>query len=124
MPGPPSSKETDRCNTMNKVLKRVAIITAIVVLPVFAFSQGSYKQPPKEIMDVLNSPAIPNTSVSPARDTIAILEPLRYPPIADLAQPMLRLAGTRVNPNTNGPHLQFYAVNLKFKNVADGKEID
>ena len=107
---------------MKTLLKNVAFVTAMAVSPLLVFSQGSYKQPPKEIMDVLNSAAIPNTSVSPAKDTIAILEPLRYPPIADLAQPMLRLAGTRVNPNTNGPHLQFYAVNLKFKNISDGKE--
>jgi dipeptidyl aminopeptidase/acylaminoacyl peptidase len=88
------------------------------------FAQGSYKQPPKEIMDVLNTPAIPSTSISPTRDKIAVLTPVRYPPIADLAQPMLRLAGTRVNPNTNGPHLQFYSVNLRFKNVSDGKETE
>ena len=73
-------------------------------------------------MDVLDAPAIPATSVSPARDKIAMLTPLRYPPIADLAQPMLRLAGTRVNPNNNAPHLQGYAVSLTLKNVADGKE--
>jgi hypothetical protein len=35
---------------------------------------------------------------------------------------MLRLAGTRVNPNTNGPHLQFYSVSMTLKNIADGKE--
>src|SRR5688572_3134390 len=107
---------------MNKVLKRVVIVAAIAVFPVLTFAQGSYKQPPKQIMDILNSAAIPNTSVSPAKDKIAILEPLRYPPIADLAQPMLRLAGTRVNPNTNAPHLQGYAVNLRFKGIEDEKE--
>jgi dipeptidyl aminopeptidase/acylaminoacyl peptidase len=87
-----------------------------------AFAQGGYKQPPKEIMDVLNAPAIPVTSVSPAKDKIALLEPLRYPPIAELAQPMLRLAGLRINPNTNGQHRQPYFVKLTLKNIADGKE--
>ena len=86
------------------------------------FAQGSYKQPPKNIMDVLNSPAIPAVSVSPVRDRIALLEPLRYPPISELAQPMLRLAGVRINPNTNGQHRQPYAVSLKLKNISDGKE--
>ncbi len=100
----------------------INIVLTITFVSLAAFAQGSYKQPPKPIMDVLNSKAIPNTSISPARDKIAILEPLRYPPIADLAQPMLRLAGTRVNPNTNAPHLQFYAVNLKLRNVSDGRE--
>lgn len=72
-------------------------------------------------MDVLNAPTIPATSVSPARDKIALLEPLRYPPISELAEPMLRIAGLRINPNTNGQHRQGYSVSLKFKNVSDGK---
>ena len=82
-------------------MKKLSIVVLTLVLSAVTFGQGSYKQPPKEILDILNAPAIPNTSVSPARDKIALLEPLRYPPIADLAQPMLRLAGTRINPNTN-----------------------
>jgi dipeptidyl aminopeptidase/acylaminoacyl peptidase len=86
-------------------------------------AQGSYKQPPKEIMDVLNAPATPTTLVSPTRDRLAILVPLRYPPISELAQPMLRLAGQRVNPTTNGQHRQPYFVKLSLKNVADGKEM-
>ncbi|MEO8574363.1 MAG: prolyl oligopeptidase family serine peptidase [Pyrinomonadaceae bacterium] len=73
-------------------------------------------------MDVLNAPAIPGVSVSPVRDRMILLEPLRYPPIAELAQPMLRLAGVRINPNTNGQHRQPYAISMKLKNIADGKE--
>ncbi len=96
---------------------------AILLLPVFAFAQEpGYQAPSKAIMDVLNSPAIPSVSVSPVRDRIALLEPLRYPPISELAQPMLRIAGLRINPNTNGQHRQQYFVSLKLKNIADGKE--
>jgi dipeptidyl aminopeptidase/acylaminoacyl peptidase len=101
---------------------KALLITAILLLPALTFAQGSYKQPPKEIMDVLNAPAIPTTSISPSREKMALLTPLRYPPIADLSQPMLRLAGTRVNPNTNGPHLQGYSVSMTLKNISDGKE--
>src|SRR5205809_118540 len=74
-------------------------------------------------MDVLNAPAIPSTSISPTHDRIAILEPLRYPSITELAQPMLRLGGLRINPNTNGQHRQPYFVKLTIKNIADGREI-
>jgi dipeptidyl aminopeptidase/acylaminoacyl peptidase len=88
----------------------------------FAFAQQGYQKPPKEIMDVLNAPATPATSISPARDKIALLEPLRYPPISELAQPMLRLAGLRINPNTTGQHRQPYVVKVTLKNIADGKE--
>ena len=101
--------------------KLIWTISFIAICCVSAFGQG-YKQPAKEIMDVLNAPAIPTTSISPSRDKIAMLTPLRYPPIAELAEPMLRIAGLRINPNTNGQHRQPYAISLTLKNVSDGKE--
>ncbi|MCZ7582730.1 MAG: hypothetical protein M5R36_05000 [Deltaproteobacteria bacterium] len=48
--------------------------------------------------------------------------PTNYPPIADLAKPMLRLAGYRIDPTTNGPHLPTTWTNLVFKEVASKKE--
>jgi len=109
---------------MKKQLSVIAsTLYCISLLGYAAFGQGSYKAPPKTITDILNAPATPGTSISPARDRIALLEPLRYPPISELAQPMLRLAGLRINPNTNGQHRQQYAVGMKIKNVADGREM-
>ncbi len=104
---------------MNKKLLTLAFL---LFLPVFTLAQGSYKKPPKEILDVLNAPATPSAIVSPTRNMIALAEPLRYPPIAELAQPMLRIAGLRINPNTNGAHRQQYFVSLKLKSIEDGKE--
>jgi dipeptidyl aminopeptidase/acylaminoacyl peptidase len=95
------------------------LLTSIYVNVLFA--QG-YKQPPQNIMDVLNAPTTPQTVISPKKDVIALLEPLRYPPISELAQPMLRLAGLRINPNTNGQHRPFYVTKITLKNIADGKE--
>ena len=104
------------------MMKLLSSIFVLIVAVVVVVSQTSYQKPPPEIEDVLNAPAIPQTSVSPARDKILILSPLRYPPIAELAQPMLRLAGTRVNPNTNAAHRTSYFVKLSLKNITDGKE--
>src|SRR5438128_5919156 len=109
---------------MKKLSSRIALVLGMfAAFCLSAAAQGSYKQPPKEIMDVLNAPAIPTTSVSPARDKIALLEPLRYPPISELAQPMLRIAGLRINPVTNGLHRQPYSLKLTLRNVSDGKEM-
>src|ERR1035437_2691798 len=101
---------------------RILLFVVLLFIPAFAIGQASYKQPPKEIMDVLNPQAIPSTSSPPARDRIAITTPVRNPPIAELAQPMLRLAGERINPNNNGLHRQTYFVKLTLKNISDGKE--
>lgn len=100
---------------------KILLLIAIVVFPVSLF--GQYQKPPQAIMDVLDAPANPATSVSPVRDRVALLEPLRYPPIAELAQPMLRLAGLRINPNTTAQHRQPYAVKLSFKDLTSGKEV-
>ncbi len=102
-------------------MKKLFLLFVVLLFAANAF--GQYQKPPKEIEDVLNAPSIPQTSVSPAKDKILLAEPLRYPPVSELAQPMLRLAGLRINPNTNGQHRQFYAVKLTLKNIADGKEM-
>jgi dipeptidyl aminopeptidase/acylaminoacyl peptidase len=100
----------------------VLSITILFLSSLNLFAQSSYKKPPKDVLDVLNAATFPQTSISPAKDKILLLEPLTYPSIAELSQPMLRLAGLRINPNTNGAHRQSYAVKLALKNIADGKE--
>ena len=87
-----------------------------------ALAQNAYRKPPKEILDILDAPVTPQALISPTRDYMLLAQGVRYPPIADLAQPMLRLAGLRLNPNTNGPHLAPYFINLTLKKIADGGE--
>lgn len=106
-------------DNMRKIVKLTILILAAATL---LNAQETYQKPPKDILDILNAPPIPSTSISPARDKIAILEPLRYPPISELAEPMLRIAGLRINPNTTAQHRQQYFVSLKLKNIADGSE--
>ena len=101
---------------------KLSLITSILFLVLPVFGQR-YMEPPKEITDVLNAPAIPSTSISPSRDRIALLVPLRYPPISELAQPMLRIAGLRINPNTNSQHRQPYFVGVTLKTISDGREM-
>src|SRR5947208_13393302 len=101
---------------------RTSIVAALFILTA-ASGQEVYKKPPKEILDVLNAPATPGESLNPSRDWMILREPMSYPPIADVAQPMLRLAGLRINPRTNGPHTATYSVRLVLKKIADGSEI-
>ncbi len=104
---------------------RHKIFIAIAFSILFALdtaAQNSYQKPPQNVLDVLNAPAAPTSSISPSKDKILFAEPLRYPPISELAQPMLRIAGERINPNTNGQHRQPYFVKMWLKNIVDGKE--
>lgn len=83
----------------------------------------TYKKPPPEILQVLHARTVPQVSVSPTRDVLMLIEEERYPPIAALAQPMLRLAGLRINPKTNGPHRVPVVTALTLVKIADGTEI-
>jgi dipeptidyl aminopeptidase/acylaminoacyl peptidase len=87
-----------------------------------------YALPPKAIVDVFDADFLPQTMVSPNRQMVALTTARSYPTIAELSQPMLRLAGLRVNPKTNGPHRAsglpgtgIYAITLK--KIADGAEV-
>jgi dipeptidyl aminopeptidase/acylaminoacyl peptidase len=110
------------------IRSKLNLIPVATLLLSTAFSsvvaaQQGYKKPPKEVLDILSAPVTPTASISPARDTMLLATGLRYPPIADLAQPMLRLAGLRINPATNGPHRFQYSVGLSLKRIDDGTEV-
>jgi dipeptidyl aminopeptidase/acylaminoacyl peptidase len=102
---------------------------SLVVFFVLAISlslgadEFSYRQPPKEVLDVLNARLTPAISVSPQRDAAIFMQAVRYPPIAEVAQPMLRLAGLRIDVNTNGLHLAPYYRSFTLKRLPDGADV-
>ncbi len=99
-----------------------AVTAATLFAPSIARGEAiTYRQPPKAIADVYYAPALPTIFANPTRDTLAIVEPLRYPPIADLARPMLRIAGLRIDPRTNGIHHALAYTSLMLERVSDGK---
>src|SRR5580658_392555 len=104
---------------------KLALRAAVLLIPasVLFFGAETYQKPPKEIMDILNSPTTPTLSLSPSRAYAMQGSPVRYPPIAELAEPMLRLAGVRINPKTNGLHNATFNTNLTLRKVPEGTEI-
>ncbi len=71
-----------------------------------------------------NAPLPPTPFLSPTRDMIAVRTADDYPAISDLAEPMLRLAGVRINPRTNAERSYiYYWVGLTLKKISDGTEI-
>lgn len=63
-----------------------------------------YLPAPEAMRRVLDTPALPLVSLSPSGEHLLLLDRVSLPPIEDLAAPMLRLGGSRLNPDTNGPH--------------------
>jgi dipeptidyl aminopeptidase/acylaminoacyl peptidase len=87
-----------------------------------ARAQDGYQKPPSAILKVLNAPVTPRASVGRARDIVLLYSPVLYPPIAEVAQPYVRLAGLRIDVATNGPHNAPRFNNLVLKKVEDEHE--
>src|SRR5258708_39672830 len=81
-----------------------------------------YQKPPKAVLDVFNAPPFPVAVPNPSGDTLLLATPVPYPPIADLAKPMMRLAGLRIDPTTNGDHHAPFWAALSPKKIPDGSE--
>lgn len=66
-----------------------------------AQTAAEYKRPSADIVSMLEASPFPQSSVSPDGRWMMLIERAGMPSIADMAQPMYRLAGTRINPRTN-----------------------
>ncbi len=83
---------------------------------------SGYLTPPTAIVDILDADPLPGVVVSPAQDTIALLARHSMPSIAEVSQPMLRLAGMRINPRTNGPHRSLTSTGITLRTITTGAE--
>jgi dipeptidyl aminopeptidase/acylaminoacyl peptidase len=83
---------------MRRFVFSMAVLTAIGVV----HAQEPYRTPPDVVRRILDAPRLPMISPSPAGMPLLLAEAQGLPTIADLSQPMLRLAGRRINPATNG----------------------
>src|SRR5439155_26019165 len=105
---------------------RVVALAFLILAPALAAQVPSasdppkYVLPPQNIVEVFDAELLPQTLVSPNHQAVAMTKARAYPTIAELSQPMLRLAGSRVNPKANGPHRAsglagtgIYAITLK-----------
>ena len=108
--------------------RNFAFVAALIITASVAqFGQTTdaprYLMPPKAIIDAFDAPPMPQAILGPSKQVIALTYRKAYPTIAELSQPMLRLAGARVNPKTNGPHRTALIYAITLKKIADGSEV-
>lgn len=89
---------------------------------VFAQDAIEYQNPPKEIYDLVMAKPTPGVSFDSKGEYMLILDRSSMPLVEDLAQPELRIAGLRINPNNFGPSRSAYTTNIIIKEVTTGKE--
>ena len=87
-----------------------------------AATEERYQKAPAVMREILDASPTPLVSLSPKRDRLVLVQGSLYPAVSELAQPMVALAGYRINPLSNGPHRPPRYVGLTLKNIVTGTE--
>jgi len=106
---------------MRKFVFVVAFL--FVISPAFGQTPAvhGYQKAPNPIPQILDAAPTPLVLPDPNSEYLLVVDRLANPPVADLAQPMLRLAGVRINPATNGRHHPQRLTALHLIHIGDGK---
>jgi dipeptidyl aminopeptidase/acylaminoacyl peptidase len=89
-----------------------------------AMGQDGYQTPPDALRALVDAPAAPAVSVSPDGTRLLLLSRASVPGIDELAQPELRIGGTRINPRNNGPSRSSYYTFITISTISTGAEVD
>lgn len=110
------------CPTFTFLCSFSLSVSVLLTLP--ASAQEPYLVPPREVVEILDAPPLPAVRPSPDGTWLLLSHRESMPGISELAVPMLRLGGHRVNPRTNGPYRTYYSRGLGFSliRVADGEQ--
>jgi dipeptidyl aminopeptidase/acylaminoacyl peptidase len=98
---------------------RTLLFALALSLSVSAVAKTTWQAPPEPIGRILDAPRSPSISISPDRQWLIETERPALPPISELAEPLLSLAGRRINPRTNGPARQAAYEGLRVGKLTD-----
>jgi dipeptidyl aminopeptidase/acylaminoacyl peptidase len=114
--------------------KNTVILAILLVLSVAAFVTAAraevsgnslqpvtrWQSPPEDLLKVLHAPQLPRVWTAPSGKYLLLADYVLYPPLAELAAPMHKLAGIRVNPVINGYHGRHGSTSPRLVRIKDG----
>lgn len=98
---------------------RVIFLAFIFLSATATFAQEPYKLPPKEVIAIVDAPPTPAAVMSPSGELMLLVDYESMPSIAYLAQPVLRIAGTRITPKYNSRQVTTFYTGLTVKSIKD-----
>jgi dipeptidyl aminopeptidase/acylaminoacyl peptidase len=101
--------------------RHLTVLVALSLLLANLAGATGWQQPPADIMEVLHAPQLPWVWTNPTGEYLLLADPVLYPPLAELAAPMHKLAGLRVDPRLNAIHGRHGGLAPRLVRVQDGK---
>lgn len=104
-------------------MKRILLFVPYLFSILFVAAQDDFKYqtPPKDILDLVLAKPTPNVSIDEKAEWMLLLDRSDYPTIEEMAEPELRIAGLRINPNNFSPSRSGSSINIQIKNIKTGE---
>jgi dipeptidyl aminopeptidase/acylaminoacyl peptidase len=106
---------------MHRSIRAMTALGLVLASAAPLAAQEGYRLPPAAVADIVTRAPSPSVSVSPAGDQLLLIEREALPPVAELAKPMEKLAGLRLDAATNDRYRTRSAVGLSLQDIASGK---
>ena len=103
-------------------MRKVLLLITIFIVNVCIAQDEGYKTPPAAITELLLAKPTPAVSFNDKGSWMLLMERNSYPSVEELAQPELKIAGQRINPNNFAPSRQSFINNVTLKDIKAGKE--
>lgn len=100
-------------------IRSCLLVTLLCVAHQHCHAQNGYRQPPPEVVDIIDAKPSPSISLSPNREWMLLIEREAMPSIADISRRMLRLAGLRIDPASESRFLTSFSTGMKLKKLLD-----
>ncbi len=98
------------------------LLASLAINTLEAQDARGYQLPPKDIADLLLAPPTPGVSVDGKGEWMLLSRRNSYPSVEELAQPELRIAGLRFNPNNYALSRQNFISGFTLKDLHTEKE--
>jgi dipeptidyl aminopeptidase/acylaminoacyl peptidase len=100
----------------------IFIISALFAFKAVAQNISGYQKPPKEIASIIENTVNRNIVISGKGKYMAILQEPGYPSIKEISQPLLKLAGLRINATNSSNNGTSKYSSVTIKNIQSSKE--
>src|ERR1700744_2160627 len=104
------------------IMRKLLLFLTIAFISNALIAQSGYQLPPKDIQELLLAKPTPAVSVDRKGQWMLLSQRNSYPSVEELAQPELRIAGLRFNPNNYALSRQNFINDFSLKDLRSGKE--
>ena len=94
----------DRTFSMSMLMIVLTVFTVSIAVASEDRTAAGWRSPADDILEVLHAPRLPRVWTSPGGDYLLLADPVEYPSLEQVASPMHKLAGIRVDPRLNYYH--------------------